>query len=161
MDKRTLALGEQCVGEVVERAPTTVAPVAFDPWPVVVIAPGTDGVTLATGTLEQVICPPKRMAIGMAGVDVEACVEMGEHRHDGQSPLVTRSTLEQIGRFSLLITLYPSANCDLSRVAVDCAAAYLAIPDSGSEFATPYVSPGSAAPRQRFRVAGHLAPVDG
>jgi hypothetical protein len=112
MDKRTLALGEQCVGEVVERAPTTVAPVAFDPWPVVVIAPGTDGVTLATGTLEQVICPPKRMAIGMAGVDVEACVEMGEHRHDGQSPLVTRSTLEQIGRFSLLITLYLSANCD-------------------------------------------------
>jgi hypothetical protein len=52
------------------------------------------------------------MEIGMAGVDVEELVEMGEHRHDGESPLVTSATLEQIGRFSLCITLYPSTNCD-------------------------------------------------
>jgi hypothetical protein len=112
VDKRPLALGEQCVGEVVEGAPTAVAPVAFDPWPVVVIAPRTDVLTLATGTLEQAICPPKRMEIGVAGIDVEALVEMGEHRPDGESPLVTRSILEQIGRFSLFITLYRSTNSD-------------------------------------------------
>jgi hypothetical protein len=37
--ERAFALGEQCVGEVVEGAPTAVAPVAFNPWPVVVIGP--------------------------------------------------------------------------------------------------------------------------
>jgi hypothetical protein len=52
------------------------------------------------------------MEVGVAGVDVEELVEMGEHRHDGESPLVTRSTLEQVGRFSFFITLYPSTNCD-------------------------------------------------
>jgi hypothetical protein len=52
------------------------------------------------------------MEIGVAGVGVEELVEIGEHRHDGESPLVTRSTLERRGRFSLCITLYPSTNCE-------------------------------------------------
>jgi hypothetical protein len=112
VDERPFALGEQCVGEVVEGAPTAVAPVAFDPWPIVVCAPRTDVLALAPGTLEWTIFPPKRMDIGVAGVGVEELVERGEHRHDGESPLVTRSPLERRGRFSLCITLYPSTNCD-------------------------------------------------
>jgi hypothetical protein len=112
VDERSFALGEQCVGEVVEGASTAVAPVTFDPWPVVVIAPETDILALAPGTLERAIFPPKRMDIGVAGIDVEELVEMGVHRHDGESPLVTKSPLERIRRFSLFMTLYSSTNSD-------------------------------------------------
>jgi hypothetical protein len=56
--ERPLALGEQRVGEIVEGAPTAVAPGAFQPGPVVVMAPGTDGVALTTGTVERTIFPP-------------------------------------------------------------------------------------------------------
>jgi hypothetical protein len=52
------------------------------------------------------------MDIGVAGLDVEELVEMGVHRHDGESPLVTKSTLERIRRFSLFMTLYSSTNSD-------------------------------------------------
>jgi hypothetical protein len=47
-----------------------------------VMAPGTDVVALATGTLERTIVPPECMDIGIAGGDVEELVEMGEHEHD-------------------------------------------------------------------------------
>jgi hypothetical protein len=106
--QRPLALGQQRAGEVIEGAPTAVAPVAFNPWPVVIMAPRTDGVALAPGTLERTIFPPECMEIGVAGVNVEELVEMGEHRQDRESPRGTRSTLEQIGRFSLciILTLY-------------------------------------------------------
>jgi hypothetical protein len=52
------------------------------------------------------------MDIGVAGIDVKELVEMGVYRHDGESPLVTKSTLERIRRFSLLMTLYSSTNPD-------------------------------------------------
>jgi hypothetical protein len=52
------------------------------------------------------------MDIGVAGIDVEELVEIGVHRHDGESPLVTKSTLERIRRFSLFMTLYSSTNSD-------------------------------------------------
>jgi hypothetical protein len=61
----------------------------------VVIAPRTNGVALAPGTLERTIFPPERMEIGVAGINVEELVEMGEHQHDRESPLATRSTLNQ------------------------------------------------------------------
>jgi hypothetical protein len=109
--ERPFALGEQCVGAVAEGAPTAVAPVAFNPWTVVVIAPRTDGVALAPGTLERTIFPPERMDIGVAGVNVEELVEMGEHRHERESIMVTRSTLERIGSFSLYHA-YLSTNSD-------------------------------------------------
>jgi hypothetical protein len=67
---------------------------------------------LAPGTLERAIFPPKRMDIGVAGIDVEELVEMGVHRPDGESPLVTKSTLERIRRFSLFMTRYSSTNSD-------------------------------------------------
>jgi hypothetical protein len=105
MRRRPLALGQQRVGEVIEGALTAVAPVAFQSGPVVVRAPRTDVFTLASGTVERAIFPPQHMEIGVAGVSVEELVEMGEHRHDGESPLVTGSTLERRGRFSLFSTL--------------------------------------------------------
>jgi hypothetical protein len=52
------------------------------------------------------------MDIGVAGIDVEELVEIGVHRHDGESPLVTKSTLERIRRFLLFMTLYSSTNSD-------------------------------------------------
>ena len=69
--------------EVVEGAPTAVAPVAFDPRPVVVITPKTDVLALATGTLERAILPSEGMDIGVARVNVEEVVKMGKHRHSG------------------------------------------------------------------------------
>jgi hypothetical protein len=81
MRERPLALGEQRVGEVIEGTPTAMAPIAFQPGPVVVMAPGTDVVALATGTLERTIFPPKRMEIGVAGVSVEEFVKICEYRH--------------------------------------------------------------------------------
>jgi hypothetical protein len=82
MRERPLALGEQGVGEVIEGAPTAVAPITFQPRPVMVMAPGTDVVALATGTLERTIFPPECMDIGIAGGDVEELVQMGEREHD-------------------------------------------------------------------------------
>jgi hypothetical protein len=41
------------------------------------------------------------MDIGVAGIGMEELVEMGEHRHDGESPLVMKSTLERIGGSNL------------------------------------------------------------
>ena len=81
MSQRPLALGQQRMGEVVEGTPTAVAPVALDPWTVVVIAPGADIVALAAGTLEPAVFPPECMDVGVAGVGVEELVEMGEYRH--------------------------------------------------------------------------------
>ena len=46
-----------------------------------VIPPRTDVVALAPGAVERAILPPQRMEIGVAGVDTEELVEMGEHRH--------------------------------------------------------------------------------
>ena len=74
MRKRPLALGEQHVGEVIEGAPTAVAPVAFQPWPMVVHAPGTDVVALATGTLEGTIFPPQGTEGGLARFSAEELV---------------------------------------------------------------------------------------
>ena len=101
MPQRLFALGQQCVNEVVEGAPTTVAPVAFDPRPVVVITLKTDVLALATRTLERAILPSEGMDIGVARANVEEFVKMGKHRHNRESPLVTRSILERIGSFSL------------------------------------------------------------
>jgi len=56
-----------------------VAPVAFAPRPVVVIVPRVDVVALALGTLQRTIFPPECMDIGVAGIDVEELVEIGEN----------------------------------------------------------------------------------
>jgi len=81
MRKRPLALGQQRVGEVVEGPPTVFAPVAFDPWPVMIGPPGTDMVAVTPGALERAILPPEHMDIGVTGVGIEELVERGEYRH--------------------------------------------------------------------------------
>ncbi len=68
------ALGQQRVGEVVEGAPTAIAPVTFQPWPIVVRAPGTDVLALATGTLERAISPAQRMDVDLALFGTEELV---------------------------------------------------------------------------------------
>src|SRR5712691_13403263 len=50
--QRPLALMEQGIGQIVEGALAAVAPVAFASGSVVVIAPGTHGLAVATGTLQ-------------------------------------------------------------------------------------------------------------
>jgi len=42
-------------------------------------APRIDIVAVTPGTVERAIVPPECMAIHVAGIDVEALVEMGEH----------------------------------------------------------------------------------
>ena len=79
--ERPPALGQQRVGEVIEGVPTAVAPVTFQPWPIVVHAPGTDVLAVTPGTLERTIVPPERVDIGVAAVSVEELVERGEYRH--------------------------------------------------------------------------------
>src|SRR6516162_5144287 len=55
--QRALALMEQRIGEVVEGAPTAVAPVAFTPRSVVVRPPRIDVLTLAPGVLSTIMWP--------------------------------------------------------------------------------------------------------
>jgi hypothetical protein len=80
MRQRPLALGQQRVGEVVEGASTAVAPVAFQPWTVVVHAPGTDVTALAPGTVERTISPSEHMDVGLTLFGTEELVDRGEHR---------------------------------------------------------------------------------
>jgi hypothetical protein len=69
--QRPLTLGQQRVREVIEGAPTAVALVAFQPWPIMVIAPGTEVVAV---TLERAIFPPEHMEISLAGIGIEELV---------------------------------------------------------------------------------------
>jgi hypothetical protein len=105
--ERPLALGEERLRQVVKGTPAVFAAVAFEARSVMISTPGTNLLAVAMGTLQGAIFPPQRMDIGMARVGMEELVELGEHRHDGESPVVTRATLERIGRFSLCITLLP------------------------------------------------------
>jgi hypothetical protein len=63
--ERPLALVQQGVREVIEGALAAVAPVAFAPGAVVVIAPGIDVLTLTPGTLKRPLFPPQGMDIGV------------------------------------------------------------------------------------------------
>ena len=74
--QRPLTLGQQRVSEIVKGTPTAVAPVALQSWPIVVYAPGTDIVALASRTVQGAIFPPQCMDIGVAGVSVEELVEV-------------------------------------------------------------------------------------
>jgi len=65
---------EQGVREIVEGALAAFAPVAFTPWSVVVIAPLSDVVAVAPGTLQRALFPPQRMDVGLACVGTEKLV---------------------------------------------------------------------------------------
>jgi hypothetical protein len=79
--ERPLALGQQCVGEVIEGAPTAVAPITFQPRPIVVGAPGTNIWAVTPGTLERAIVPPQRMDVSLALFGTEELVDIREGRH--------------------------------------------------------------------------------
>jgi hypothetical protein len=72
---------QQGVREIVEGALAAVAPGAFAPGSVVVIAPRIDVAALASRTLQRAIFPPERRNRGVAGIGVEELVEVCENRY--------------------------------------------------------------------------------
>ena len=76
MRQRALGLGQQRVGEIVEGAPTALAPVAVQPWPIMVGTPEADVVTLAPGTLQRTIFPPEGMNVCLTLVNAEELVDV-------------------------------------------------------------------------------------
>jgi hypothetical protein len=69
------------MGEVVEGTLAAMAPVASAPGAVLVGAPASDVVALASGTLQWTIFPPERMDVGLALFGVEEVMQMREDRH--------------------------------------------------------------------------------
>jgi len=67
---------EQGSGEVVKGALAAVTPVAFTPGAIVVRPPRIDVLTLAPGTLERPIFPPRCMDGGLTRVDIEELVKV-------------------------------------------------------------------------------------
>src|SRR5262245_13667080 len=92
-----LALVEQGTSEVVEGALAAVTPVAFASRSILVRAPASDGVTLASRTLQWTVLPPERMDVGLALVGVEEVVQMREYRHGCASPGGVKRVLQRTG----------------------------------------------------------------
>ncbi|HEY5870098.1 MAG TPA: hypothetical protein VI542_31780 [Candidatus Tectomicrobia bacterium] len=76
-----LALVQQGRGEVVEGALAAVAPVAFAPGSVMVLAPRINILALAPGTLKWTIFPPECVNVRLALVGVEEVVQIREYWH--------------------------------------------------------------------------------
>ena len=79
--QRSLALVQQGRGEVVEGALAAMTPVAFASGAVLVRAPASNVVALASRTLQRTVFPPERVDVDLALFGVEELVQMGEHRH--------------------------------------------------------------------------------
>jgi hypothetical protein len=110
--QRPRALVQQGRGEVVEGALAVLAPVAFTPGPIVVLAPRIDIVTVAPGTLEWAIFPPQCVDVGLTVFGAEELVDMREYRHEEESP----GSRELLGTdaeiLALVASFYPSTNRD-------------------------------------------------
>jgi hypothetical protein len=74
MRQRPLAAMQQRIGEVVEGALAPMAPVAFAPRAVLVCAPLSNVVALASRTLQRTILPPEPMDVRLALLSVEELV---------------------------------------------------------------------------------------
>ena len=74
------------MGQIIEGPLAAVAPVALAPGAVVVRAPGIDIATLAPGTLQRAIFPPQCVEVGLTLFCAEKLVDMGEKRHEKESP---------------------------------------------------------------------------
>src|SRR5215813_911129 len=81
MRQRPLALGQQRMREVVEGAPTAVAPVSLQAWSIVIGAPGPNVVALTPGTAERTLMPPQCMNIRLTLIGVEELMDIREHGH--------------------------------------------------------------------------------
>jgi hypothetical protein len=79
MRQRAFALGQHRVREVVEGAPTAVAPVTFQAWSIVIHAPGSHVVALTPGIAERTIFPPQCMDIRLTLVGIEGLMDIREH----------------------------------------------------------------------------------
>ena len=75
MCQRPVTLVQQSIGEVVEGALAAMAPLTFAPGSVLVCAPASNVVALASRALQRTVFPPQGMEIGVAGVGVEELVE--------------------------------------------------------------------------------------
>jgi hypothetical protein len=76
-----LALVQQGMGEAVEGALAAMAPVAFTPGAVLVRAPVSNVVALASRALQRTIFPPQCIDVRLARFGIEELVQMREHRH--------------------------------------------------------------------------------
>jgi len=79
--ERPFALMQQGIGEIIEGALATVAPVAFAAGAIMVRPPRIDVLALAAGTLEGLLFPSQRVDVGMTLIGVEELVEVREHWH--------------------------------------------------------------------------------
>jgi hypothetical protein len=88
---------QQGIGEVVEGALATMAPVAFAPGAVLVGAPLSNVVALAARTLQRTIFPPERPDVRLALFGVEEVVQMREYWHGCESPGIVQPVLQRVG----------------------------------------------------------------
>jgi hypothetical protein len=72
---------QQGLGEVIEGALATMAPVAFAPGAVLVCAPLSNVVALASRALQRTIVPPECMDVRLALFSVEELVQIREYWH--------------------------------------------------------------------------------
>src|SRR6266849_6053584 len=79
--QRPLALVQQGMGEVVEGTLAAMAPVAFASGAVLVRAPASNVVALASRALQRTIFPPQRMDVGLAPFGIEELVQIRGYRH--------------------------------------------------------------------------------
>jgi hypothetical protein len=78
----------------------------------VVLAPRIDIATVAPGTLEGPIFPPQGVNVDLTVFGTEELVDMGEHRHEEESP----GSRELLGTDAKILasvsSFYPSTNRD-------------------------------------------------
>jgi hypothetical protein len=72
---------QQGLGEVIEGALATMAPVAFAPGAVLVSAPLSNVVALASRALQRTIVPPEYTDVRLALFSVEELVQIREYWH--------------------------------------------------------------------------------
>ena len=110
--QRSRALVQQGRGEVVEGALAAMAPVALTPGPIVVLAPRTDIGTVAPGTLAWAIFPPQCVDVGLTVFGAEELVDMGEHRHEEESPELRELLGTDVEILASVSSFYPSTSRD-------------------------------------------------
>jgi hypothetical protein len=88
---------KQRTGEVVEGALAAVTPGAFASRSILVRAPASEVVALASRTWQWTVLPPERMDVGLALFSGEEVVQMREYRHGCESPGVVKRVLQRTG----------------------------------------------------------------
>ena len=100
------------MGQIIEGPLAAVAPVALAPRAVVVRAPRIDVVALAPRTLKGAFFPPERVDVGLTVFGAEELVDMGEHRHEEESPELRELLGTDTEILASVSSFYPSTNRD-------------------------------------------------